>query len=63
MFGNGATIGMDIIPVAPKRTPPARQRRRHISLGFCVGVAFSIMGRIAARRTEKVPDLPTAATT
>ena len=59
MFWNGAAIGMEIIPAAPKQTLRAPHRGR---IGFCVGAAGTPTAGIAARRTATTTNLPTATT-
>ena len=57
-FGNGAAIGLEIIPAAPKTTPKAPHRGR---IGFCVGAAGAATAAIiAARRPASATNLSTA---
>ena len=58
MFGNGAAIGMEIIPAVPKPILMALHRGR---LGFCVEAAGSTAAGIAARGTASTSYLPAAA--
>ena len=59
-FWNGAAIGMEIIPAAPKPILKDPHRGR---IGFCVGAAGPATAGIAARRAATTTSLPTASTT
>ena len=59
MFWNGAAIGMEIIPAAPKPILKAPHRGR---IGFCVGAAGTTAAGIAARRNAPTTPFPTAST-
>ena len=59
MFGNGAAIGMEVIPAVPKPTPKVHHRG---GIGFCVGAAGTTTAGVAARRTAATASLPAATT-
>ncbi len=59
-FGNGAAIGMEIIPATSKPILKVPHRGR---IGFCVVAAGTTSAGIAARRTATTPGLPPATAT